>query len=45
MRSSPASRRSTAEDILEVVREVYSGPYVIGAVGPFDEGELEPYVA
>ncbi len=34
----------TAEDILDVVREAYSGPYVIGAVGPFAEGELDPHV-
>ncbi len=35
----------TPEDALEVVRAVYSGPYVLGAVGPFDPEDLEPYVA
>lgn len=35
----------TEEDILDVVRDVYSGPYVLGAVGPFDAEDLEPYVA
>lgn len=35
----------TAADVLEVVREGYAGPYVIGAVGPFEENELAAYVA
>jgi predicted Zn-dependent peptidase len=35
----------TADDILEVVREAYAGPYVIGAVGPFEESQLEEHVA
>ncbi len=34
----------TADDILEVVRESYAGPYVIGAVGPFEAEDLEAYV-
>lgn len=33
------------DDVLAVVREGYGGPYVMGAVGPFEPGELEPYVA
>ena len=35
----------TEEDILDVVRDVYSGPYVLGAVGPFDPEDLEAFVA
>ena len=35
----------TAQDVLDVVRMAYAGPYVIGAVGPFEEGELAAYVA
>jgi predicted Zn-dependent peptidase len=33
------------EDVHAVAKEVYSGPYVIGAVGPFDAADLETYVA
>ncbi len=35
----------TEADVLEVVAETYSGPYVLGVVGPFDEDDLLPYVA
>ncbi len=35
----------TEDDILGVVRDVYSGPYVLGAVGPFDPEDLEAFVA
>jgi predicted Zn-dependent peptidase len=35
----------TAQDVLDVVREAYAGPYVIGAVGPFEQDELAAYVA
>ena len=35
----------TGSDVLDVVREGYAGPYVIGAVGPFDDDELAAYVA
>ena len=34
----------TADDVLEVGRDLYSGPFVLGAVGPFESGELEEYV-
>ena len=32
------------DDIIDVVRHVYSGPKVIGAVGPFDAADLEDFV-
>jgi predicted Zn-dependent peptidase len=32
------------EDVHAVAKEVYSGPYVIGAVGPFEAADLETYV-
>ncbi len=35
----------TAEDALSVARDVYAGPYVLGAVGPFDSSDLENFVA
>ena len=35
----------TAQDTVEVAAEVYSGPFVLGAVGPFEPDELESYVA
>jgi predicted Zn-dependent peptidase len=35
----------TLEDIHAVAKEVYSGPHVIGAVGPFDAPDLEPFLA
>ena len=34
----------TLEDIHAVAKEVYSGPHVIGAVGPFDAPDLEPFL-
>ncbi|MEN8238298.1 MAG: pitrilysin family protein [Actinomycetota bacterium] len=34
----------TNEDIMEVAKVAYSGPYIIGAVGPFGEDELKEYV-
>jgi predicted Zn-dependent peptidase len=33
------------EDVHAVAKEVYSGPYVIGAVGPFDAADLQSFVA
>jgi predicted Zn-dependent peptidase len=35
----------TRQDVLDVAGETYAGPYVIGAVGPFDDGELDEFVA
>ena len=35
----------TEADVLAVVAEAYAGPYVLGAVGPFDDDDLLPYVA
>ncbi len=35
----------TQDDVIEVARAAYRGPYVIGAVGPFDAADLEPLVA
>ncbi len=35
----------TVEDTVDVARTVYSGPYVLGAVGPFDAADLEEFVA
>jgi len=35
----------TLEDVHAVAKEVYSGPHVIGAVGPFDAPDLEPFLA
>jgi predicted Zn-dependent peptidase len=32
------------DDIMAVAKVAYSGPYVIGAVGPFGEDELKEYV-
>jgi predicted Zn-dependent peptidase len=32
------------EHALDVAREVYAGPYVLGAVGPFDAEQLEVFV-
>ncbi len=31
--------------IKEVAKVAYSGPYVIGGVGPFEASELEEYVS
>ena len=35
----------TAADVIEVAGAAYAGPYVIGAVGPFDADDLQPLVA
>ena len=35
----------TAEDVLDLAREMYHEPIVIGGVGPFDSDDLEEYVA
>jgi predicted Zn-dependent peptidase len=34
----------TQQDILDAAREVFSGPYVIGLVGPFEEDEFKEFV-
>ncbi len=34
----------TADDVLAVAQDLYSGPFVLGAVGPFEAGELEEFV-
>jgi len=34
----------TIDEAVEVAREVYSGPYVLGAVGPFEASDLEEHV-
>ncbi len=34
----------TREDVVAVARTLLRGPKVIGAVGPFDQAELEPYL-
>ena len=34
----------TNDEVLEVAREVYGGPYVLGAVGPFEGDDLEEFV-
>ena len=34
----------TNDDVIAVSREVYSGPKVMGAVGPFDSADLEEFV-
>ncbi len=35
----------TAQDTIDISAEMYSGPFVLGAVGPFEPDELESYVA
>ncbi len=35
----------TAEDTLAVAADIYSGPFVLGAVGPFEADELASFVA
>jgi len=35
----------TAQDTIDIASDVYSGPFVLGAVGPFESDELESYVA
>ena len=34
----------TADDILDVATEAYSGPYVLGVTGPFEASALEQFV-
>ena len=34
----------TNNDIMDVAKVAYSGPYVIGAVGPFGEDDLKEYI-
>ncbi len=34
----------THEDVIDVANAAYDGPYVIGAVGPFDGEDLEEYI-
>ena len=34
----------THDDIINAARTVYSGPYVLGLVGPFDEADFEEFV-
>ena len=33
-----------AEEVLSVAGDLYAGPFVLGAVGPFEAGELEEHV-
>jgi len=35
----------TREDVVAVAKAAYGGPYVLGAVGPFDDDDLAEYVA
>ncbi len=35
----------TSDDIVDVARVAYRGPYVLGAVGPFSADDLAPFVA
>jgi predicted Zn-dependent peptidase len=35
----------TRDEVIELARAVYAGPYVIGAAGPFTAEDLEPFVA
>lgn len=32
------------DDVIDVAQSAYAGPYVLGATGPFDAGDLEAYV-
>jgi predicted Zn-dependent peptidase len=34
----------TNDDVIDVARSAYGGPYVLGATGPFDVEDLEAYV-
>ena len=34
----------TNEDVIEVARAAYAGPYVLGVTGPFDAEDLEEHV-
>jgi predicted Zn-dependent peptidase len=35
----------TLDDVQSIASELFTGQRMIGAVGPFDEGELDPYLA
>jgi predicted Zn-dependent peptidase len=35
----------TLEDAQSIARDLFTGQRMIGAVGPFDEGELDQYLA
>ena len=35
----------TLDDVHAVAKDVFSGPFVLGAVGPFDSSDLERFVA
>jgi predicted Zn-dependent peptidase len=35
----------TLEDVQSIASDLFSGQRMIGAVGPFDEGELDQYLA
>lgn len=35
----------TLEDVQSIARDLYTGQRMIGAVGPYDEGELDQYLA
>ena len=37
--------RVTPEDVVAVAKAAYGGPYVLGAVGPFDDDDLAEHVA
>jgi predicted Zn-dependent peptidase len=32
------------EEVIDVARAAYGGPYIIGATGPFQDEDLEEYV-
>jgi predicted Zn-dependent peptidase len=34
----------TGDEVIDVARAAYGGPYVVGATGPFDDEDLEEYV-
>ena len=34
----------TAQETIDIAAQMYSGPFVLGAVGPFESDELESYV-
>jgi predicted Zn-dependent peptidase len=35
----------TLDDVQAIAAELYTGQRMIGAVGPYDEGELDQYLA
>jgi predicted Zn-dependent peptidase len=37
--------RVTPEDVVAVAKAAYGGPYVLGAVGPFEDDDLAEHVA